>query len=156
ALLSLGVFPAALFADGSGTGFVLAKAGYVATNYHVVADATEIQVFSSDGRPFTAAVARKDTTNDLVLLRVSDPTFSAMLPGESPFVWAANAPKLGEDCFTLGFPLGDIMGTTARFSSGVVDSVFGLQDDPRLLQISNPIQPGNSGGPLLNRSGELI
>src|SRR5207237_7358603 len=50
----------------------------------------------------------------------------------------------------------DVMGTTARLSTGVVDSIFGLQDDPRLMQISNPLQPGNSGGPLLNRAGEII
>jgi S1-C subfamily serine protease len=57
---------------------------------------------------------------------------------------------------TLGFPLGDIMGSKSRLSTGLINSEFGIQDDPRVYQISNPLQPGNSGGPLFNNKGELV
>ena len=74
-----------------------------------------------------------------------------------PFVISTSSKtKLGEDVFTLGFPLGEILGKSSKFSSGKINSLFGIQDDPRVYQISNPIQPGNSGGPLFNSNGEFI
>ena len=63
---------------------------------------------------------------------------------------------MGQSAYTIGFPLGDVMGSSPRLSSGLISALFGLRDDPRVLQISNPVQPGNSGGPLLNESGELV
>ena len=52
--------------------------------------------------------------------------------------------------------MGDIMGSEPRASSGIINSLYGIQDDPRSFQISNPLQPGNSGGPLFNEKGEII
>ena len=64
--------------------------------------------------------------------------------------------KVGQEVFTLGFPLGSIMGSKSRLSTGRINSVYGIQEDPRLFQIGNPLQPGNSGGPLFNMKGELV
>ena len=64
--------------------------------------------------------------------------------------------RLGQEIFTLGYPLGEILGKSVKLSTGDVSSLYGIQDDPRLIQISNPIQPGNSGGPLLNQNGEIV
>jgi hypothetical protein len=144
-------------ADGSGTGFVIARAGYVVTNYHVIADAVEIKIVASDGRVFSnVSISRKDPTNYLAILRVLDQGFSASLPGESPIILAKNAAGIGQDCFAIGFPFASDLGTTPRLSTGIVSSTLGVDDNPTMLMISNPIQPGNSGSPLLNRAGELI
>jgi len=142
----------------TGSGFILPRSGYVVTNHHVVDGVTGIQVMSpTRGKSAGAVVALKDKTNDLAILKLVDPT--ALAPaGESAVysIGAGNSVKVGQEVFTLGFPLGDTMGATARLSSGRVDSLFGLEDDPRLYQISNPLHPGNSGGPLFNINGELV
>ena len=64
--------------------------------------------------------------------------------------------RLGQEIFTLGYPLGEILGKSVKLSTGDISSLYGIRDDPRLMQISNPIQPGNSGGPLLNTNGEIV
>jgi serine protease Do len=58
--------------------------------------------------------------------------------------------------FTIGFPRIDVMGTSPKLSLGIISSINGVQDDPSSYQISVPIQPGNSGGPLLNMRGEVV
>jgi len=141
-----------------GTGFVLPRSIYVVTNQHVVAGLAEIEVMvPSSGRSTRATVAVKDSTNDLAILMVADGSALGADASRQPFpIGASSSLKIGQEVFTLGFPLGDIMGSTARLSSGRIDSLFGLQDDPRVYQISNPLQPGNSGGPLFNGNGELV
>ena len=136
----------------SGTGFLLGS-GYVATNFHVVRDATriEVRVPSTDKR-VPARVVLKDVNNDLAILRGDDlPAPQARITFADP-----SAVRVGQDAFALGFPLGALMGTSVRLSTGTIDSLAGLQDDPRLYQISNPLQPGNSGGPLFNKDGQLV
>ena len=64
--------------------------------------------------------------------------------------------RLGQEIFTLGYPLGEFLGSSVKLSTGDISSLYGIKDDPRLIQISNPIQPGNSGGPLLNEKGEIV
>jgi serine protease Do len=99
----------------------------------------------------------KDAGNDLAILRLSEFRYSNDFKTSIPFKLAQSKEiKLGQEVFTLGFPLGDILGITAKLSSGTVSSLFGIKDDPRLVQISNPVQPGNSGGPLFNRNGEIV
>jgi serine protease Do len=64
--------------------------------------------------------------------------------------------KDGDKVFTIGYPLTSELGKRARVSEGIVNSTVGVEDDPRMLQISVPIQPGNSGGPLFNNLGQVI
>ncbi len=140
-----------------GTGFVLPRSAYVVTNHHVVNGMAEIMVMSpSSQRSTKATVAVKDQTNDLAILKMEDASVLAANAPNSLFSVGSSPLKIGQEVFTLGFPLGDIMGATARLSSGRIDSLLGLQDDPRVYQISNPLQPGNSGGPLFNANGELV
>ena len=137
-------------------GSLYRRAAYIVTNYHVVDGATEISVrVPSTGDSAQASIVLKDKVNDLAVLKVSKPI--APFSGELPFrLGQMSSVKVGQESFTLGFPLGDVMGETPRLATGTVSALFGLQDDPRLLQISNPIQPGNSGGPLFNNKGDLI
>lgn len=142
----------------SGTGFLLTSTGLIVTNYHVVEDANRIEVaFADKNISKSASVRIKDTKNDIAILEVKDFTFSDLSSQPIPFSFAdVNSIKVGQEVFTLGFPLGEIMGSKSRLSTGRINSQFGIQDDPRLFQISNPLQPGNSGGPLFNTKGELV
>jgi S1-C subfamily serine protease len=141
---------------GTGSGFILSNSGLVVTNHHVVADGKQIEVFiPSLGVSKKAHVKLKDTRNDIVILEMDGYTSSTS--NEVPFSIAEDSKaKIGQEVFTLGFPLGDIMGETARLATGNINSLFGALDDPRLFQINNAIQPGNSGGPLFNKRGELV
>lgn len=142
----------------SGSGFLLSTNGLIVTNYHVVENADKIDVvFPEKGLTKSATIRIKDSKNDIAILELSDFSFSSYFSQPIPFVLNdANTIKVGEEVFTLGFPLGDIMGANSRLSNGRINSLYGLQDDPRLFQISNPLQPGNSGGPLFNSKGELV
>jgi len=142
----------------TGSSFLISRAGYVVTNFHVVKGASRIAVrFPNQQYTRLASIAVKDETNDLAVLQLRDFDPSYVTGDPVPFELPSSAvSKMGQSAYTVGFPLGDVMGSTPRLSSGLVSSVFGLGDDPRLLQISNPVQPGNSGGPLINENGELI
>jgi S1-C subfamily serine protease len=69
---------------------------------------------------------------------------------------ASTPPKVGERVVAIGYPLASIMGLTAKLTTGDISALAGSSDDPRYYQFSAPVQPGNSGGPLLNSSGEVI
>ena len=142
----------------SGSGSIISETGLVVTNYHVIEEKSEINVFLPQlNKEYIADIVLKDKNNDLVILKLQNFIFSEIFSNSIPFVISTSSKtKLGEDVFTLGFPLGDILGKSSKFSSGKINSLFGIQDDPRVYQISNPIQSGNSGGPLFNSNGEFI
>lgn len=142
----------------SGSGFLISTNGLVATNYHVVENADKIDVvFPEKGITKVATIRIKDSRNDIAILELTEFSFSSYFSQPIPFALNdANTIKVGEEVFTLGFPLGEMMGDKTRLSNGRINSLYGLQDDPRLFQISNPLQPGNSGGPLFNNKGELV
>ncbi|OGU71634.1 MAG: hypothetical protein A2V93_06390 [Ignavibacteria bacterium RBG_16_34_14] len=71
-------------------------------------------------------------------------------------VGEVNQIKEGDKVFTIGFPLLQELGKTPRVSEGIINSTYGINDDPRMFQISIPVQPGNSGGPMFNQNGEVI
>jgi S1-C subfamily serine protease len=140
-----------LLAGGStGTAWPISS-GYVVTNSHVVSEGTRVILVSAQGREIPAWVVFRDQASDIVLLEVKDPR---MLPPALPL--AQFRSRLGASVFTIGFPRVDFMGRTPKLSVGVVSSENGLGDDPESLQTTVPIQPGNSGGPLLNMKGEVV
>ena len=130
----------------SGTGFFVAPKRVV-TNNHVVNGCTkDIQVRYPDGRPYTATISGQDATNDLVLLHTEMPNLSV-----ASFRFQ---PLLGEAVATYGFPYSGIL--SPNFTSGDIAALSGPKGDTRFLQTSTPIQPGNSGGPLLDMSGRVV
>lgn len=153
-----GVTPENRHSPSLGSGFLLSQGGLVVTNYHVISGSKIIEVYSpSKNETYQANVALKDINNDIVLLRVEDVNFSKQFSLTIPFGFANSSDaNVGEDVFTIGFPLGEILGKSPKLSKGVINSLYGISDDPRLLQISNPVQPGNSGGPLFNSKGEIV
>jgi S1-C subfamily serine protease len=130
----------------SGTGFFVAQ-NRVVTNNHVVSGCTKaIQVRYPDGRSYTATISGQDATNDLVLLHTEMPNLSV-----ASFRFQ---PLLGEAVATYGFPYSGLL--SPNFTSGDIAALSGPKGDTRLLQTSTPIQPGNSGGPLLDSSGRVV
>jgi S1-C subfamily serine protease len=135
-------------ARNSGTGFFITDDGYLLTSFHVVNNATRIRVGTKrDILP--AALVRADPVNDLALLKVAG-AFQSL-----PLV-ASNSAKLGESVFTVGFPNPPVQGMEPKLTRGEISGLNGLQDDPRTFQISVPVQPGNSGGALVDEYGNVV
>lgn len=138
--------------SGTSTGTAWPVAGgYAITSNHVVAGSETVTLYDVTGRTLHATVALRDITNDLAVLSVRE------RDGLPPALPLSSAPgRLGSDVFTLGFPRVDILGRTPKLSDGIISSVNGYRDDPGSYQTSVQIQPGNSGGPLLNMDGEVV
>lgn len=131
-----------------GTGFFVTNNGYLLTDFHVVTGAHLIQI--KDGKGLrTAKLVARDPVNDLAVLKV-DETTKCLPLGDSGKV------TLGQGVFTVGFPNPDVQGLSPKLTKGEVSSLAGLQDDPRMYQISAPVQPGNSGGCLVDDSGNVV
>lgn len=130
----------------TGTGFLVSEQGHFLTNAHVVSSCSAIGV----GIFGAARLIDADQTNDLALLKVE-----ARVPG-SPVSFAARSPAIGEEVIALGFPLQDILGNGINMTRGDVSALAGIGGDSRFIQITAAVQQGNSGGPLLDRSGRLV
>lgn len=131
-----------------GTGFFITRNGHIMTNEHVVAGARVIRVYSRCGE-FEASLVRTDPANDLALLKVNG-TCKA-LP-----VKASTSVRLGTSVVTVGFPNTSIQGQAPKYARGEIAALSGTDDDPRYFQISVPLQPGNSGGPLVDPTGAVV
>jgi serine protease Do len=132
----------------SGTGFFVA-ANRVVTNNHVVSGCTkDIQVRYPNRQAYTATISGQDATNDLVLLHTNMGNLStaAFYP----------RPRVGDQVASYGLPRSDILSSSGNCTLGHVTSLSGPRDDTRFLQMSTPIQPGNSGGALLDMSGSVV
>lgn len=141
-----------------GTGFLLNQGGLIGTNWHVVSGAGKISVtFPGWQDSVEAEIVIRDVANDLAILRLKDVTKLAGTCPDLPFqLTDMKSVVLGERVSTLGYPLSPVLGSTPKFSEGVIASKNGLQDDPRSFQISAAIQPGLSGGPLFDDNGNVI
>jgi S1-C subfamily serine protease len=141
-----------------GTGFLFARRGLVATNYHVISDGKRINIYFPKAElEFDATIELKDINSDLAILKIKDFEYNKIFSQEVPFaVKRASGVQLGEEVFTLGFPLGELLGKSAKFSDGTISSLSGLLGSANLFQINNPIQPGNSGGPLFDSDGNIV
>ncbi|MCW5732291.1 MAG: trypsin-like peptidase domain-containing protein [Alphaproteobacteria bacterium] len=136
---------------GSGSGFLVAN-GLAATNAHVVQEFPEVKV-TIDGRRLKAQVLRRDPANDLALIRVR-----GEVPPHACLDLAQGSEIVsGERIYALGFPLSDVLSSReARITEGLINAVDGGDDDPTTFQMSAPIQPGSSGGPVVNAVGALV
>jgi len=132
----------------SGTGFFVAPKRVV-TNNHVVNGCTkDIQVRYPDGGSYKATLSGQDPNNDLALLQTDMDNLSI-----AAFrFW----PRIGEQVASYGFPYSGVLSSSGNFTLGHVTSLIGVKDDTRFLQMSAPIQPGNSGGAVLDMSGSVI
>jgi S1-C subfamily serine protease len=129
-----------------GTGFVVSNQGHILTNNHVVAGCRTLE--TRDGKPLQ--VLSRDTSSDLALLQED------FAPSAVAVFRTGSAPKLGDSIVAFGFPLPGILSSEGNVSVGILSATSGLQNDVRFVQISAPVQPGNSGGPLFDSSGHVI
>jgi TPR repeat protein len=132
----------------SGTGFFITGDGFLVTNQHVVRDSTQIRLVTVAG-VISAKVVKVDAANDLALLKAEG--WFAALP-----VAASRAVKLGGTVATVGFPNIGLQGFAPKLAKGEIASLSGAQDDARYFQISVPVQPGNSGGALVDERGNVV
>ena len=142
---------------GSGTGFLIGKRGYLATNHHVVDGAGAIGVcLRTDGewKTYDGIVVKDDPTNDLAIIKIEDPNFKEF--DHLPYAFSFETEDIASDIFTLGYPQVQVMGSDVKYTTGVVNAITGIQGDPTHYQISAHIDHGNSGGPLFNEKGYII
>ncbi len=132
----------------TGTGFFITDDGYLISNYHVVEDATKVRLVTGAGI-IDAKVVQVDEANDIALLK-ADGKF-APLP-----ITSSRTVKLGGTVATVGFPDTGLQGFAPKLAKGEIASLSGVQDDPRQFQISVPLQPGNSGGALVDERGNVV
>lgn len=133
---------------GSGTGFFVSSKGHVMTNHHVVEGCTTLDVSYAGGAPEKATLLAGDAKTDLALLATE------LKPQDVPPF--RSRVRVGESIFVFGFPLTGVLASSGNFTTGGITAVAGLADDTSKLQISAPVQPGNSGGPLLDRRGNVV
>lgn len=132
-----------------GTGFVISANGYVVTNYHVVRGADSVHLQNTKGESFRAKVIYIDPTNDLALLRINDSTYAPLK--SAPYTFKEAPSELGEDVYTIGYPRDEVV-----YGQGYLSSRTGYAGDTTAYQISIPVNPGNSGGPVLDSKGNVI
>lgn len=141
----------------SGTGFGISSNGIIVTNYHVIDNATSIKVRgvnSNFNKTYRAKILVSDKNNDLALIQIDDYNFTSLAP--IPYTIKTSLAGVGENIFVLGYPLRATMGDEIKLTNGIVSSKSGFQGDVNSYQISAPVQPGNSGGPLFDNQGNLI
>lgn len=133
----------------SGTGFVVAP-GRALTNAHVVERCRAVRVRLANGNDAPARVLRSDRARDLALIEVPQDAGPAL-----SFRRDMNV-RRGDGVVTYGFPLAGMLSSGPTLTTGEISALAGLADDQRQFQISAPVQPGNSGGPLLDLSGHVV
>ena len=131
-----------------GTGFFITEDGYFITNEHVVRNTTQIRLVTSAGL-ISAKVVKVDAANDLALLK-AEGKFAALSVATSRGV------KLGGTVATVGFPNIGLQGFAPKLAKGEIASLSVASDDARYFQISVPVQPGNSGGALVDERGNVV
>jgi len=135
----------------SGTGFFVTPTIAI-TNYHVVEGAKKVEITFQNEDPLPATVISKDESNDIAVLSVSG-LENRVIPFK---LGRTSTVREGERVYTIGFPLAGDLAVRHKISEGLVNGLTGLKDDPTVFQISIPIQPGNSGGPLILNDGRVV
>lgn len=137
--------------EGQGSGFIIDHDGHVLTNYHVIANARQVEVTLHNRKKYRATVVGTDRSHDLAIVQIKAPELSPMVLGDSKNL------QVGQKVYAIGNPFG-LAGT---LTSGIVSSIRSVQEPDGItideaIQTDAAINPGNSGGPLLNSHGEVI
>jgi serine protease Do len=133
-----------------GTGFLIDAKGYIATNAHVLKGSDAI-VVNSNGDEFKASIIHVDKQSDFALLKIEDEDYQPLK--SLPYAIGKSSADLGEEIFTLGYPRDD---NSITYTQGYLSALRGFKGDTASYQIQMNSNPGNSGGPVLNKNGEVI
>lgn len=131
-----------------GTGFLIDNKGYLATNAHVVANSSTVVVQNNKGQEFRARIAYVNPASDIAILKIDDSDYKPM---NLPYSIRKGGVDLGETLFTLGYPRDEIV-----YNEGYMSAQTGFEGDTLSFQIGVAANPGNSGGPVFNKNGEVI
>lgn len=143
------IIPPGVSLKSGGTGFLIDTKGYLITNAHVITDAANIIIQSNKGQEFKVDKVYVDTERDLAILKIADDNYK---PFENlPYGFKKSGADLGEQIFTLGFPRDEIV-----YGEGYMSAKTGYKGDTMSCQIAVAANPGNSGGPVFNKNGEVI
>lgn len=132
-----------------GTGFLIDGKGYLVTNAHVVRNANSVIVLNNKGEEFRASIVYTNETSDIAVLKIKDEDYKPV--NSLPYGIRRSGADLGEPLFTLGYPRNEIV-----YNEGYMSAKTGFNGDTLTCQIGVPANPGNSGGPVFNKSGEII
>lgn len=141
--------PAAIVYKKGGTGFLLTPKGLLLTNAHVINKARNVVVQNSGGKDLAVEVVYVDNLRDLAILKIVDSAFEA--PASLPYGIRRTSGELAEAVYTLGYPRNEIV-----YGEGYLSAQTGFNGDTLSYQIAIAANPGNSGGPILNRNGEVV
>jgi S1-C subfamily serine protease len=145
---------------GTGSGLIISKAGLFITNCHVVSGAHRVTAYLHKQKiELEVEPEILDWNNDIAILRIKpNQNLGTYLPDKTyPIAMSdIQGAKMGQEVFTIGFPLTRQIGNNPRLTTGRVNSLFGRRDDPASLQINAQVHSGNSGGPLISATGELV
>lgn len=145
------------FQPKQGTGFLINNSGYLLTNHHVIEGAKNISIKGIKGDFNTALQAKVvsiDRLNDFALLKIESKLVTFETPPYS--IGSSNKVLQAEEVFALGYPIKDVMGEEIKVTNGIINSLSGFQGSISEFQFSASVQPGNSGGPLLDSKGQVI
>lgn len=139
-------------ASGAGSGVIIAEEGYIITNHHVIADANNITVRTTDGTEYAASLIGSDASSDVAVIKIESETqLTVAVLGDSGKL------MVGEEAIAIGNPLGSLGGTVTSGIISALDRELEIDGESmRLLQTNAAVNPGNSGGGLFNMAGELI
>ena len=138
--------------QGAGSGFIIDKEGHIVTNYHVIANARQLEVTLANKKKYKAEVIGADRSHDLAVIKINASSLSVATLGDSSHL------QVGQKVYAIGNPFGMFSGTMTR---GIVSSIRSVREPDGVyideaIQTDAAINPGNSGGPLLNSKGEVI
>ena len=137
-----------IFKVASGTGFFVSVDGHIITNQHVIDSCKQVKVHLK-GEILDVIKIAEDKANDLALLKVSSkPKHVFPLSNESPYPT--------QEILVAGYPFGDNISSTLKFTQGIVSSIAGIDNNYSQIQIDAALQPGNSGGPILDDKGNVV
>ncbi len=134
----------------SGTGFTISSGGHILTAYHVVKDSDHIRVRFGNDEWQDATLVKHSRAFDAALLKVDTKQTSHLSLCDS------NSIKQGQKVFTIGLPAPSILGTESKYTEGVISATTGVSDEASRLQVTVPVQPGNSGGALVASEGCVV
>jgi S1-C subfamily serine protease len=140
--------PDKVVSASSGSGFAVSSSGYVITNHHVIEGCQKVKIHH-DGKTIPSIVVTFDPKNDLALLK-GDFRPSTVLP------LSTQRPELLQDIYVAGFPFGHQVSTGVKVTKGIISSLTGIGNNFSNIQIDAAIQPGNSGGPILDDKGNVV
>ena len=137
-----------MISASSGSGFAVSEDGYVVTNHHVIEGCQKVLVHSKE-QSVQAIIVTSDPQNDLALLK-------ADFKPDTVFPLSADRPELLQDVYVAGYPFGKNISSSVKVTKGIISSLTGIGNNFSNIQIDAALQPGNSGGPILDEKGNVV